>query len=161
MNASRLPSRRVYSSSILPQALFLDSASIQPVRSPSRLHPQWQPLSPDYTSFPLLLSRALAPPFLSYTQFTQNATTPSHRAAKPTPFLTALLHGPRSAMPATAAASPPPTPTSLTTSTLPYDLSVLQEEGRYLVSVSRMNKYFQCPYAFYLQYVLPPTPAHA
>lgn len=95
MNASRLPSRRVYSSSILPQALFLDSASIQPVRSPSRLHPQWQPLSPDYTSFPLLLSRALAPPFLSYTQFTQNATTPSHRAAKPTPFLTGPLHGPR------------------------------------------------------------------
>lgn len=159
MNASRLPSRRVYSSSILPQALFLDSASIQPVRSPSRLHPQWQPLSPDYTSFPLLLSRALAPPFLSYTQFTQNATTPSHRAAKPTPFLTALLHGPRSAMPATPVA--PPTPPTTTTSTLPYDLSVLQEEGRYLVSVSRMNKYFQCPYAFYLQYVPPPTPAHA
>ena len=136
MNASRLPSRRVYSSSILPQALFLDSASIQPVRSPSWLHPQWQPLSPDYTSFPLLLSRALAPP-----------------------FLTALLHGPRSAIPATPVA--PPTSPTTTTSTLPYDLSVLQEEGRYLVSVSRMNKYFQCPYAFYLQYVLPPTPAHA
>ena len=160
MNASRLPSRRVYSSSILPQALFLDPASIQPVHSPSRLHPQWQPLSPDYTSFPLLLSRALAPPFLSYTQFTQNATTPSHRAAKPTPFLTTLLHGPRSAIPATPVA-PPVSTTSTTTSTLPYDLSVLQEEGRYLVSVSRMNKYFQCPYAFYLQYVLPPTPAHA
>lgn len=52
--------------------------------------------------------------------------------------------------------SPPPS-SSLTSSNVDF-ASILSEtdesgDSRLLLSVSRINKYFQCPYAFYLRYV--------
>ena len=204
MNASRVPSRRVYSSSILPQALVLPhSASIEPVRPARFRHAEFQPPSRDAFVLPLLLSRSLTAPFLSFTQYTRNLTNPNQRAAKPSSYLTVLLHGvttkspgrvspttPQLVVPSTTLQSPtPPTtlqsltpsttpqsPTPPTTlqsptlqntlqsptsqNTLPCDLEVLKEDGRYLVSVSRMNCYFQCPYCFYLRYVASRSPPH-
>ena len=125
---------------------------------------------------PLLLSRSLTAPFLSFTQYTRNLTNPNQRAAKPSSYLTVLLHGvttkssgrvssdaPQSSMSPTTPQSvvssdTPQSPTSQATP--PYDLEVLKEDGRYLVSVSRMNCYFQCPYCFYLRYVASRSPPH-
>ena len=125
---------------------------------------------------PLLLSRSLTAPFLSFTQYTRNLTNPNQRAAKPSSYLTVLLHGvttkssgrvpsdaPQSSMSPTTPQSvtPSTTPHSPTSqATPPYDLEVLKEDGRYLVSVSRMNCYFQCPYCFYLRYVASRSPPH-
>ncbi len=134
---------------------------------------------------PLLLSRSLTAPFLSFTQYTRNLTNPNQRAAKPSSYLTVLLHGvttkssgrvpsdaPQSSMSPTTPQSvvssdTPQSPTSQPTlhsptsqATPPYDLEVLKEDGRYLVSVSRMNCYFQCPYCFYLRYVASRSPPH-
>ena len=134
---------------------------------------------------PLLLSRSLTAPFLSFTQYTRNLTNPNQRAAKPSSYLTVLLHGvttkssgrvssdaPQSSMSPTTPQSvvssdTPQSPTSQPTlhsptsqATPPYDLEVLKDDGRYLVSVSRMNCYFQCPYCFYLRYVASRSPPH-
>ena len=134
---------------------------------------------------PLLLSRSLTAPFLSFTQYTRNLTNPNQRAAKPSSYLTVLLHGvttkssgrvpsdaPQSVVPSSTSQSvvssdTPQSPTSQPTlhsptsqATPPYDLEVLKEDGRYLVSVSRMNSYFQCPYCFYLRYVASRSPPH-
>ena len=134
---------------------------------------------------PLLLSRSLTAPFLSFTQYTRNLTNPNQRAAKPSSYLTVLLHGvttkssgrvpsdaPQSVVPSSTSQSvvssdTPQSPTSQPTlhsptpqPTPPYDLEVLKEDGRYLVSMSRMNCYFQCPYCFYLRYVASRSPPH-
>lgn len=134
---------------------------------------------------PLLLSRSLTAPFLSFTQYTRNLTNPNQRAAKPSSYLTVLLHGvttkspgrvpsstsqsvvpsdaSQSVTPSTTLQSPTPQATlhsSTSQPTPPYDLEVLKEDGRYLVSVSRMNCYFQCPYCFYLRYVASRSPPH-
>lgn len=79
------------------------------------------------------------------------------RPSKPSIVLSSLL--PKTTKKSTSSPSSPSSHSSPLL--IDYDDSVLYvntERGReLLLSVSRINAYFKCPYAFYLQYILSQT----
>lgn len=81
------------------------------------------------------------------------------RPSKPSIVLSSLL--PKTTKKSSSPPSPPSPSSHSSPLVIDYDDSVLYENterGReLLLSVSRINAYFKCPYAFYLQYILSQT----
>ena len=110
----------------------------------------------DYSIFELWLSRCLQVPYLSYSMYLQNKTNANMRLSKPSPLLTSLLPKQSSKQSPRSLSGKE---SSLHKVTMEgFDSTALFDEDdddkRILLSVSRMNAYFKCPYAFYLQYIL-------
>lgn len=153
LNASRISLHRITSSYLFPEcSIVADSSSVQPVALLCFFHFQFTSASYDVRCIQELLSRSLTPPYLSYTLFSSSGNM---RATKPSVILSSLLpSAPKRTQKQVSRliSAPPTSPNVCFTSSV---LSETDESGdsRLLLSVSRINKYFQCPYAFYLRYV--------